>query len=590
MSPSLPANVDYGLVTGRFTLITGDSPDGDRYPDGVPAVGRVVFTAKPRYLLDPTADPPATLIPRPFVITLDDEGDVVDAQGEKGVYLVATTDADLNPLDWTWGAQFFLFEDDPDMVNLIRDVSFELPVDSTVDLTTVIAIDPTTGTPIAQGPRGPVGPVGPAGPVWTPVPFAARSGQAVIGVLPDVLAFGPVPVGIDTLTVNVDDLPAGGSDRARLQGSIDKVDAAGGGQVFWTRPLAIGAGAGVVCPQGVALYALGMRRAPITYTGAGIAVDLVGGSGGAPASSADLRTGGDPHSFAVKISDPAATGVRCHAARTLRANIKVLGDAVTRSAVGVLVDAISTIGSSFNEIHVYVENCATAIVLDGTGWTGGAGGWATRNRISGNVQSCATGVSLIAASTNSLHVDVQDCDVAWRLATASARNLIRGVIESTGTITDVIVSADSDGNTFEVNIDTTKPGTALGAAMNDYNSTVPTWRRMRTIRSPLSYDGNGAQFVAQPRQGSTDNYAHYTRNNVGGALVRAWYSENNVALPRVVFEVPIRLPFAALPAATAALRGTVQYVQGDGVTTADIAYICLRSAAGAYSWKPWATG
>lgn len=583
MTPQLPGNVDYGYVTGRFTIITGDEPDADRYPNGRPATGYVAFTAKPKYLLNPTANPPTTLIPRPHICQLDVDGDVTDAQSVKGIYLVATTDADLNPRDWTWQAEFFLAdpdgETDADLANLIRTVSFELPVDSHVDLTSVLEVPSDLGTPIAQGPPGPPGP-------GTPTVPAGTDGQAIVSVGGQPV-WGPIPVGINTLTRNVDDYPGGGSDRHRLQGTIDDADAAGGGQVYWNRPLDLGAGAGIVCPQGVALFARSMRLAPLTYRGVGIAVDLVGGSGGTPPSSADLRTGGDEHSFVVKLTD-AATGVRVHAARTLKGIVKVLGNVDAPATVGVLVDATATIGSSFNELHAYVEYAATGIRLDGTAYPG-AGGWATRNRIAGNVQSCSTGVELIAASTNSLHVDVQDCDVSWRLSTASSRNMIRGIIESAGSVTDVIASADSDGNTFDVNVDPAKPATALGGAQNDYNSSVPTWRRLRTIRTPLNYDGNGAQFVVQPRSGSIDNWAHYTRDNTA-TLRRAYYVENNTALPKIVFEVPVRLAFAALPAAAALYRGVVQYVQGDGATTPDVAYVCLRSATGTYSWKPLATG
>jgi hypothetical protein len=42
---------------------------------------------------------------------------------------------------------------------------------------------------------------------------------------------------------------------------------------------------------------------------------------------------------------------------------------------------------------------------------------------------------------------------------------------------------------------------------------------------------------------------------------------------------------ASLPTASAAFRGQIIYVQGNGTTTADTAYQCLMSATGTYSWK-----
>lgn len=48
--------------------------------------------------------------------------------------------------------------------------------------------------------------------------------------------------------------------------------------------------------------------------------------------------------------------------------------------------------------------------------------------------------------------------------------------------------------------------------------------------------------------------------------------------------------FAALPGASAAYRGQVATVHGNGTTTADTFYICLMSATGTYSWKQISAG
>lgn len=41
----------------------------------------------------------------------------------------------------------------------------------------------------------------------------------------------------------------------------------------------------------------------------------------------------------------------------------------------------------------------------------------------------------------------------------------------------------------------------------------------------------------------------------------------------------------ALPTAGEEFRGRIVLVLGDGVSTADTAYICLRDATGAYDWE-----
>ena len=112
----LPPNVSFGKVTGRLVYVDPDTADDDSDPDATPYAGTVTFTARPPYLLDPTADPPTTLIPRPYVATLDAAGDLVDGNGNPGVYLVAGNDPDLNPVGWTYhaeirGADFVVFRE-----------------------------------------------------------------------------------------------------------------------------------------------------------------------------------------------------------------------------------------------------------------------------------------------------------------------------------------------------------------------------------------------------------------------------------------------------------------------------------------------
>ena len=54
------------------------------------------------------------------------------------------------------------------------------------------------------------------------------------------------------------------------------------------------------------------------------------------------------------------------------------------------------------------------------------------------------------------------------------------------------------------------------------------------------------------------------------------------------YESPYTL--AVLPTAAVAYRGVTVLIPGDGTTTADTTYVCLRSATGTYSWKPVVAG
>jgi len=152
---ALPSNVDYGTVVGQFLLAYADSNDVDLFPDGVPAKGSVFFDPSPVKLLDALSTPnPVTIMPATVEAQLDADGYILGYAGERGVRLVATDDADLNPQDWTWKVTFRL-TDQNDVPVQIADFSFELPAGTTVDLTTVSPVPDANGTYYLVGPTGP---------------------------------------------------------------------------------------------------------------------------------------------------------------------------------------------------------------------------------------------------------------------------------------------------------------------------------------------------------------------------------------------------------------------------------------------------
>ena len=84
---ALPVEVTYGKVVGQFLLDVQDGVDADSLPDALPAQGTIRFEPlQPNQrLLQPT---PATLASRLKTCSLDGEGFLVDAQGNRGIWLV----------------------------------------------------------------------------------------------------------------------------------------------------------------------------------------------------------------------------------------------------------------------------------------------------------------------------------------------------------------------------------------------------------------------------------------------------------------------------------------------------------------------
>lgn len=164
---ALPSNVGYGTVVGRFLLAYADGSDVDSAPDGVPAKGSIFFTPSPVFLKDAGASPnPVTIVPSRVEATLDSNGYLLGPDGTQGIRLVATNDADLNPVNWTWGAEFYLTDEAGTPISL-DGFSFSLPQGTTVDLTGLSPVPDSNGTFYLVGPTGPTGATGATGATGT---------------------------------------------------------------------------------------------------------------------------------------------------------------------------------------------------------------------------------------------------------------------------------------------------------------------------------------------------------------------------------------------------------------------------------------
>ena len=126
---ALPSNVGHGTVTGQFSDAAGN-----------PIEGTVTFTPSPKRLLAATADPPATILPRPVTVEL--------ADGAFSVDLAATDDIDANPTGWTYSVKFAFSG------VLAPGFDIEVPEGGAVDLTGVSPVASSDGVTITQGPPG----------------------------------------------------------------------------------------------------------------------------------------------------------------------------------------------------------------------------------------------------------------------------------------------------------------------------------------------------------------------------------------------------------------------------------------------------
>jgi hypothetical protein len=140
--PDLP-EIGYGTVHGRFVAGVLDSGDSGVAPDAVPLQGHVEFWPTTNTVLSRTSNAPATLLPQTVCVYLDNQGYLVDENGNRGVTLFATDDPDAIPTEWQWRAVFHFTLNDRAVPR--HAFNFELPEGSDVDLTEVAPIFASDG-------------------------------------------------------------------------------------------------------------------------------------------------------------------------------------------------------------------------------------------------------------------------------------------------------------------------------------------------------------------------------------------------------------------------------------------------------------
>lgn len=120
----LPALVSTGTVTGKFTT-----------DDGNPSVGKVYFIPTVPYLLDGGDN---------VIVELNQHILILDANGEFTQVLIATNDADLNPIDWTWKVVIRLEGKPP------REFDIAVPAGTTSALADITPAPESSGTPAVR--------------------------------------------------------------------------------------------------------------------------------------------------------------------------------------------------------------------------------------------------------------------------------------------------------------------------------------------------------------------------------------------------------------------------------------------------------
>lgn len=155
MTLTPPENVEYGRVVWQAISDVTDGPDSGDAPDFIAPTGTVTFVPSTVVLRNNTATPnPKSIVRDVFTGILDSEGylctpDADNQPAYRGIELIATDDADLNPTDWTYIVTYTIKGKNGRQIPL-RSHEIYVPAGTTVDLTTVGPVENATAIGIPQ--------------------------------------------------------------------------------------------------------------------------------------------------------------------------------------------------------------------------------------------------------------------------------------------------------------------------------------------------------------------------------------------------------------------------------------------------------
>jgi hypothetical protein len=133
----VPPQVNHGFITGRFVQFFADSGDTGTIPDEIPLTGTVMLTPSVTLMRFATTNPPRTAIMTKIPCKIVD-GDLLGPDGTVAVSVLASDQpaGDPNFLQWLVDVRLDGVTTQP------APVTIEVPVNGTIDLTTVIPSPP----------------------------------------------------------------------------------------------------------------------------------------------------------------------------------------------------------------------------------------------------------------------------------------------------------------------------------------------------------------------------------------------------------------------------------------------------------------
>ena len=152
----LPEDIPTGKVTGQFYFVNEDTiEDPDQYPQLTVVTGFVRFKASIKVLRMSARK--AVVIPLTFDAKFNSEGKLVPADhldSPEGIYLPGTDSTEFDTTGWSWTATFEIKDALTGHTIQIDPITFQVPVGSEQDLSTIVPAPASPGVITTRGPQG----------------------------------------------------------------------------------------------------------------------------------------------------------------------------------------------------------------------------------------------------------------------------------------------------------------------------------------------------------------------------------------------------------------------------------------------------
>lgn len=169
------ADLTYCKVYGNFKAFVADL-NADGIPDLMPMTGSGVIKPAVDLAKSNSAAYKSVYFPSPVNVTVDADGDL-SLGTTKYVTLVASASG-VNPANFTYEITLTLGLLGSTRTRIFGPYSFTTVPGGMVDVTDIVPVSSSAGTPVLQGPTGPAGPMGPAGPQGAPSTVPGPAGPA----------------------------------------------------------------------------------------------------------------------------------------------------------------------------------------------------------------------------------------------------------------------------------------------------------------------------------------------------------------------------------------------------------------------------